>query len=97
MSMADGSTSHIHLDPDAINALLEQMVNATGKAHVVFRDGRFHATAQGLNVVVEQIIIDATGLDIRLTVAGSSPAAGGSSPAPAGGTSTAFGLSGDQP
>ncbi len=64
--MTAASSSLVHLDSDAINAALEKFVNATGKAHVTFRDGRFYATAQGLEVVVESIAIDANGLTINL-------------------------------
>jgi hypothetical protein len=63
--MSQTHHSRVHLDPQALNVLLEQFVNSTGQATVRFVDGRFEVEAQGLAVVVEQVTIDAGGVDVR--------------------------------
>lgn len=58
-------TSGLHLDPAALNALLDQFVNSSGQASVRFVDGRFEVEAGGLALTVESVTIDASGLGVR--------------------------------
>jgi hypothetical protein len=64
----DANVSRIHLDSAAVNALLEQLVNAGGKAKVLFADGQFRCEVAeaGLTVCVTALTVDAQGVDIVL-------------------------------
>ncbi len=63
-------TSRIHLDPTALNTLLEQFVNKPGEVEVRFVDGQLRCVAKGLNVTVQSIVIDENGVDIGLRFGG---------------------------
>lgn len=64
--MPASEPSSIHLDPAALNALLDQFVNASGQAEARFVDGKLELRAAGLTVTVDSVTIDEGGVDVKL-------------------------------
>ncbi|MBI5831707.1 MAG: hypothetical protein HZB16_05255 [Armatimonadetes bacterium] len=62
----DTQPSRVHLDPTALNTLLEQFVNKPGELEVSFVEGQLRCVAKGLTVTVASLTLDAEGLDIGL-------------------------------
>lgn len=58
--------SGIHLSAEAINKVLEAMVNTKPGMKAQFVDGRLVVNAQGLTLVVEAVRIEADGVHIDL-------------------------------
>lgn len=66
-AMPSGQSS-LHLDPDVLNAALQQFVNRPGGVVVSFQDGRFVIKMGGMTLAVDHLSIGANGVDVNLGV-----------------------------
>lgn len=65
--MANAGSS-IHLDPDVLNAVLQQFVNRPEGPRVTFQDGRFIVNMGAFTASVDDIHIGPQGIDLHLSV-----------------------------
>lgn len=61
--------SHLHLDPDALNALLAEFVDRPGKLSARFEKGTLVLATPDLVLRITALEVRADGVEIRLQVA----------------------------
>ncbi|NUQ00616.1 MAG: hypothetical protein HUU35_12260 [Armatimonadetes bacterium] len=78
--MASESESLIHIDPVAINTLLQHFVSGKQGLLAQFVDGRLEVEHNGLAITVYGLTLTDHGLDIRLRFGGAPAAQAGANP-----------------